>query len=651
MSAMCKRRRDTAIPSSNDANEMSLDISTMSLSSTNGNKENLDFGSSSNPTIILGIQSAITTKQRLVAFHRLRKILQKSVSSEKDGNTSITSSSTLIEEYNSQCSCSQAKTSTAVLHLEQFIIKDGGFTAIVMQLHHLVHSHGTTIAELDVLCSCLSLIFRSCWRRRNKDNLQLHILQYHGPDLLILLSNTVPLVTSQKKQRSHQNHTIDGDHMIDSILLNVMKIFNIISSSYVGTNYIIKCRFATDTMVWILANDDDNHEDNITIEVLGCFKNITYYQEEYRIQLIQSSSGFIKNLGLLLTNKSTMSMNSRQRLSAVIRNLSISIECRAILVAHPTVIDTLIQLLNCEQPQTTINGDDDTLNSMKRNVVNTFVSLAMDHDSALILIFYGDGILLQVLQRHLKESSDVFLRKKSACILRLLAHEMSAPLLVHDANLMHSLSDAALRDESSDVRKEAAEAFARCAAFVQVVEQQPEYYDSVLDALTVLVTRRSRLKVVAIDSLARALRDQSSHESNQIPMADRSVLLDALSEMAMSKEYETSTASRDATFALMNLSSHDDNLEKLAKKPLLLDALVSIASSYRMNPDDSIGDAKTYALTTLVNLTRNNTCRKTMIRHGCLLQTLIQEIKYIPMEQKDLKDRLKHASLLLASDL
>jgi hypothetical protein len=435
-----------------------------------------------------------------------------------------------------------------------------------------------------------------------------------------------------------------------------MTIFNTISSSHTGSKYLIDCETAIETTIRMLGNSDDHiahdiDDDNILLEVLGCFKNLTYYQEEYRLHLIRSSTGFAKRLGSLFISKTDMSMKSRQRLSAVIRNLSISVECRAILVSYPTIIDTLIQLLNCEQPQTTIDGDDDTFNVMKRNVVNTLVSLSMDHDSALILIFYGDGILLQILQRHLMSSTDVFLRKKSACILRLLAHEMSAPLLVHDADLMHSLSDAALRDDSSDVRKEAAEAFARCAAFVQIVEQQPHYYDSVLDALTVLVTRRSRLKLVAIDSLARAIRDQSSYASNQRTMADRNVLLEAISEIARSREYETSTASRDATCALMNLTRNDDNLEKMASNPLVLDALLSIASSYRMGPDTNVDDGKTYALIALINLTRNSYCRTIIIHHGCLLQTMIQEIKYVPTEQCGLKEQLKQATVLLVNEL
>ena len=653
MSVMYKRRRDTAaIDSNSSTSEILLDLSTISLSSFHGsNKENLNFRRSSNSNIIADLQSAITTKQRLIAFHRLRKILQKS----NDVNTSMTSSSASIDEIHSQCLTSQASASTPGVNLENFIMSDGGVTAITMQLHHLVYSHGTTTAEIEVISNCLSIIFRSCWRRRSMDNVRQHMLQHHVPDLLILLSNAVLVATSQKKQR--QTQAIDEfDRNMNSVVLNVVTIFNIISSSHLGTNCMSKCRIATETMIRLLENDksdkeQDNDGDTIISEVLGCFKNLTYYQEEYRIQLVRSSTGFIKHLGILLMSKTTMSMKSRQRLSAVIRNLSISIECRTILVAHPTIIDTLIQLLHCEQPQTTINGNDDTFNNMKHNVVSTLVSLSMDRDSALILIFYGDGILLQILQRHLKVSSDVFLRKKSACILRLLANESSAPLLVHDANLMHSLSDAALRDGSSDVRKEAAEAFARCAAFVQVVEQQPHYYESVLDALTVLVTRRDQLRAVAIDSLARAIRDQSSHEGNQRPMADRSVLLDAISEIAISREYDTSTASKDATYALMNLTSNDENLEKLTRNPLVLDALLSIVSSYRMIADRSVDDGKIYALTALVNLTRNSNSRKIMVRHGCLLQTMLQEVKNIPTDQREWKDRLKQACIMIAAEL
>jgi hypothetical protein len=601
-------------------NDMLLDLSVASLMSSN--KENQNDNS-----MIVEIQSVITTKQRLLAFNRLRKILQKTTDSET--HNASKASSTFIAENSLGNS-----DSWNLVNLENFI-KDGGFTTLVMQLHRLVYTHGSTTAELDVLCNCLALLFGLL---RRQAEITQQILTSHGPDLLILLSNAIKVAIQRK-----QGQNGIGMQSVHSVRYDVVFIFRIISSSSIGTNVMVKCRIALESLVLILGEDEITN-DGIALEILSVYKNLTYYQEDYRITLLKSP-GFINGIGLL-SKKCKLSLKSRQRLSAVIRNLAISVECRSILVAYPTVIDTLIQLLGWE-PQS--SDDSTSVTETNRNVVNTLISLAMDHDSALILIFYGDGVLLHILQRYLKVSSDTYLRKKSACILRLLAHEVSAPLLVHDANLMYSLSDAALRDDSSDVRKEAAEAFARCAALVQI-GQQP-HYESVLDALTMLVTRRSRLKAGAIDSLARALREQSSHRCNQRPMADRGILLEAISEIGLSREFNSSNASRDACCALMHLSQDERNLEKLTKKTIVLDAILSNATAYPTYYDSSEDNGKMYALTTLVNLAKNTNCRRIMVRHRCLFQTLVHESKLIRSDRSDFKDMLKEATLLLASEL
>ena len=609
MNSCSKRPRDRGNNSESDLNVSSASIP---------QNENHDFHS-----LVAGIQSSLTTKQRLSVLNKLRKFLQKK---QESGNDNSYTSSVLTNHVDNQlCNLSSSHNES----VEDFL-SAGGLNALILQLNHLVHSHGATLPELELLCYCISLVFR--FIRRSKD-LTESVVCDQGSNLLVLLSNA-SLLASQKRHGPNLNPL----RSIPSIQHTTMAIFYIVTSSSTGSTLFLKCQVAIEMVAHILA--DTIIDDDSAYEAIGVYKNLTYYQEESRIKLMKSAR-FIQSLAC--NNKMT-SIKGRQRQIAVIRNLATSVECRSLLVSQPAIVGILIQSLLWE-PDPNFAEDVSDMHSLRRNAFVALVSLSMDHESALLLIFYGDGILLRILKRFLNNSMDTFLRKKSVCVLRLLANEVSAPLLVHDADLMHSLSDAALRDNSLDVRREAAEAFARCAAFVQL-EQQP-HFDNVLDALTVLIKGQSPTKTMAINSLARALKEQSFHASNQRPMAKRGVLLEAIAQIALLRGVDSASAATDACCALMNLSSDEENIEKLSSNSTVLEALLSNASFYATN----FADRKAHALTALVNMTQLTICRQAMIRHGCLLQTLIQEAKFIPMSQISLKKRLKQAILLLALEL
>jgi hypothetical protein len=590
-----------------------MDVSNSSIPSNDHN----DFHA-----LVAGIQSSFTTKQRLFALHKLRKIIQ---TKEPPQNHSFSLTSILSNHDDNHVGYASS------LHIGNFedFMNAGGINALILQLHHLVYSHGSILPELELLCYCLSLIFRLM--RKNKAVVELLVDQ--DSDFMVLLSSA-SLLASQKRQGSKLNAV----HRIPSVQHSTMTIFYIITSSSTGSALFLKCTVAVELVAHVLA-DREICEDSV-YESLGVYKNLTYYQEDSRLKLIKSP-GFVQ--GLTRCDKATLT-SSRQRQLAVIRNLATTVECRSLLVAQPPIVGALIDSLLWE-PHSNLESEATELHTLRRNVFIALVSLSMDHNSALLLIFYGDGILLSILQRFLRDSIDSFLRKKSACVLRLLANEVTAPLLVHDADLMYSLSDAALRDDSLEVRREAAEAFARCAAFVQL-DRQP-HFECVLDALTVLVERKSPTKVVAVNSLARALKEQSLHPKNQRPMVRRGVLLEAIAQMALLRNADSTSAATDACSALLNLSSDTENVEELTNNTMVLEALLSNASSYYANGRER----KKYALSSLVNMTQNTNCRRILVRHGCILQTLIQEAKVLPLEQREFKIKLKHAVLLLALEL
>lgn len=598
----------------------------------NADKENLNVDH-----LVADVHSALTTKQRISALHRLLKSLQNNTSTLSSANDRSFASSAYANLSQNVHDKDSAR-SVFVHPTPSSLIRAGIINPLSLQLHHLVHMHGSTAAEVELVCHCLSLLFGHA--RRKGDSFQRRIVDQGSP-FVIILADAVSVVARKRRSRTTKSNIPSTRH-------SVLSIYHLLSTFAAGASLLFKCQGALETVIRCLV--DNELRDESLLEALGIWKNLTYFQEDSRMYLLKATEF---RCGLTSLPSRDLSIKSRQRLSSVIRNLAISVECRPVLVGHCSVIGAMVRLMMWE-PESEVERVSIDFCNTRRNLLNTIVSLSMDHHSALLLIFHGDGILLTIFKHYLKESTDSVVRKRSACTLRLLANESSAPLLIHDAELMRLLSDAALRDGSIEVRKEAAEAFARCAALVQV-EDQP-HYAAVLDALTDLVTNRHRLNSVSVEVLARALKEQSCHIGNRLPMAERSVLLQTLAQIALDS---TSTrATQDACSALLNLSCEPLNLERLVRCSCILDALTTNAASAFQNSDILIGDhtstmvkEKGLAIATLVNLSALPRNRRVMAKHRCLLQTMIQVTRLMDKEKDVEKEMLKNSILLLVKEL
>jgi hypothetical protein len=296
--------------------------------------------------------------------------------------------------------------------------------------------------------------------------------------------------------------------------------------------------------------------------------------------------------------------------------------------------------------------------SFRRNILYTLTSLTMDQESSLLLLMHGDGILLRRLQAYLRDFTGVDndeTRKSVVRILRLLAHEASVPLLIHNTELMHQLSDAALRDSCAAVRAEATEAFTRCAALAQTETNgsQPQYYyESVLDALQLLV-QQQQSREVSRDVFAQTLREQALLPGNRTLLGKRPVLLQTVAQIALERGVSSVTAVRDACCTLRHLSLEESNRQHMVQGvPNLLDALLTNLSSFSQGDQHDHVDSveRQDALQTLVNLAKCPANVETMARHGCLVATLIQIAGKLDQDSV-VKADLKQTILLLVQKL
>lgn len=313
----------------------------------------------------------------------------------------------------------------------------------------------------------------------------------------------------------------------------------------------------------------------------------------------------------------------RERLSSIFQNLSLSSDCRRLLLQSKDFLNGAIELSSSTSPR------------VVRNLLNLFLSLAMERDSVLTLIFHGDGLLLNILKRWITESGDNTIRKRALRTLRLLATEASAPLLVHRSDLMLQLSQIALNDQDHAVRHEAVEAFARCAGLAKA--KQPNY-DCVVEALVQLAKAP-----ISADTLACVLKEQAMHEENRYAMAHRDDVLRLLTNIATSRLCSRG-AREDCLSALLWLSGDDRNLDALLSEHVL-HILVEKACS--QEPADNFVQDKSMVI--LTRLAAHSSNRPKMLSHENLLQALIL-FAATSMESQT-KDDVKKAILLLVQEL
>lgn len=305
-------------------------------------------------------------------------------------------------------------------------------------------------------------------------------------------------------------------------------------------------------------------------------------------------SGFVLNLTALslLPNH-----HHSERISAIWRNLALIYDCRDRLKQSVNMLQVLYTLATTKANAQ--HGHDEI--HVHRNVLNTTINLCMDQDYCLSFLLYGDGLYTKLLERLLK-SDDSTTRKRSARTLRLwAAHGSSATLLVQASSLMGTLSAIAVRDENEEVRMEAAEAFGRCAGWIQSPMPQ---HRAVLQALAQLC----RTAPPAI--VARAIRGQTALPNNRSVLSDSPILVKSLVSIALQPEAGC-LVREDACTALLHLISVPSNRSKLISKRLL-DAL-----SLNLQAIPAASEV-------VIQLAKEEAHHPVLLQHDQLLKTLIR---------------------------
>mmetsp|Transcript_5498 Transcript_5498/g.13786 ORF Transcript_5498/g.13786 Transcript_5498/m.13786 type:complete len:331 (-) Transcript_5498:23-1015(-) len=300
-----------------------------------------------------------------------------------------------------------------------------------------------------------------------------------------------------------------------------------------------------------------------------------------------------------------------------------------------------------------------------RNILSTILSLLINTNTAHLIGFHGDGVIVEQLKQLVVYGEDFVSQKRAIRALGLLARDPSStPVMVLQNNqLLEILLERALHHFNDSVREEATKAISKFSHLIRAPMTQHNY---ILDALTrMLMTATTNSPTMIsgnVETVARALQEQGSHHVNRKAMTQHPDLLRSLADVIRS-EFTTLSAKESACATLLNLSEDKPNQEAIAV-PFILDVLVQTLANQPgpRTSNDAIAIAsinidtivtsriRESSVRTILNLSRTQSNRKIMAQQTKLIQSLLQ-FAAAATTSEDVKKQVKVAILSLAAEL
>jgi hypothetical protein len=448
-------------------------------------------------------------------------------------------------------------------------VEHGALHALSLQLGFVLNKGlDSESEELNKICALVHVLCQCSERVRGE------AMQQIGRDIHELLVRAFEHANTEGKVNKDTIHSI-------------LCIWHILASNEEGAISLLQCRGLVGTIIQVLNTGPDSAE--IENEAIGIIKHFTYFAQGYRLHLFEYDE-LIPTLCRLPF--STMQESSAERLSAIFRNFACNSQIRIAMVQKSCIMAAVVQLSKGSNRR------------MTRNILFTLESLAMEPDSAIPIIMFGDGMLLNVLMTYLGVNQDDTTRRRAARSLRLLARDKAATLMSRVEQLLDQLAFVALHDPSQDIRVEAAEAFSNCAAFIR--SPMPSH-DAVLASLAQLSSGP------VPDAVAKALKEQALVPDNRPKMAESVDLLSALAELAL-RDHASSMSKEHVVIALFHLSKDEVNREKMTTEPVLM-TLVHACQQVSI---------RGMAIVAILNLASVKSNHKRMVSHTGLLNALVQ---------------------------
>jgi hypothetical protein len=483
-------------------------------------------------------------------------------------------------------------------------IEEGALAALVITLNNILQSEDPIKDEAETILQIVDLILRGCPQHlRDRVMIDLNV------DFFDLTSAFL----------------VDRRDFRQSCHLLMLSILHMCSGSSIGTMEILMSRKSLFRVIDIMESRDS--ADEILYDALGLTKNLAFFADEHR-DILLNFPRFLQTLSIITLT--TFSKKILERISATFRNLAISSDCRITLVQTSEVLQSFVRMAGL--PNRTV----------RRNILNTVINLATDQESCVLLLLHGDGALLDAIKRILRScSEDDLIRQRATRLLRQMSNETSAPVLSRDHDIICLLKNLALHDRNQEVRSHSAEAFVRCAGFVQADNPQ---YNEFLDALVTLAEQG----IVSNDVIVRTLREQTSLYGNCRLIVDREFLVASIIRAASTPD-ASSSAKDDACCVLHRLATDEYSQHLLMRSPILLTTLVTNAIDADVRGHNSTSSRRLHAIQSLVGLASIQSNRKAMVNSDRLLHLLIHFAS--TSDDTELKGKVKQAILWLVQEV
>ena len=541
--------------------------------------------------VISQLYQAVTSQQRLEVTRRLLGQLQSSSSFNHPSSYMIFSDSLL-----------QAGIVNALCVHLGFVINYKQYPESCKN----ATSRTCAADEIDTIGCILNAIYRSCTEKAREES-----LLGHRNDLLHLLTKGLALGVRPT---------------------SILATFHACSGSRNGTTLLFQSGAVTS--ISRIFQENKMKDDKALLEAMGVLKNLSYYGEESRLEMAENGTLMLQLAEIPFSHRGTKTTPDNpekdkvlERLSAIFRNLAVSPSPRPVLARRPQILNAIARMGSHSSRQ------------IQRNILNFLLSIGQDVDSCVILCLHGDGVLVNLLKRFMRNDADAAIRKRAVRILRMLACEGSASLLVHDSTLIACLLERALHDTCHEVCTEATDAIVRLAAFIRAPMVQ---HSQILDTLTRLASSPTTQPEV----LALALMQQAAEPTNRSPMAKRGMLLESLANMALSTD-TTNQAKEHACCAILDLTKQEMCRTRLATCSILEALTQNTIGNYRN--DDQDNQRHLFGIQALVNLAKVRPNRKAMANHNQLLQTLVHFAA--SSRVNEVKSEVKNTILVLVSEL
>jgi len=557
------------------------------------------------PRLVAEIQQSLTTKQRLAVLRKIQQEILSALDSRTCNNSDAAWDDTRRKNVNDMNGAGAMAHRTTVMtfmtsRVDRFI-ELGGFRVLIQQLGLVLDRPATTIAhEVHMLVECLDDLAR---QSSSSPSYTGNITATGINESRETILETIDLELLERAWVEWKCPAIPRFvHWISSCTTGTYLLLSSSSSSVLLKQLIPLLSVSSSSSC---LGQQHQRQQQQYAELLGCFKNITYFDRQGKFM---GEPGFLTHLTTIsLAINTAINIANAERISAIWRNLALLHECRGRLkqqvdMCHILYTLATSMLLDDKNHSKGNNNDYKHAMAIHRNVLSAMVNLSMDQDICVAFLLYGDGLYTTLLQR-LLTSPDSTTRKRTARTLCLWAtHSTSAYLIVPAQTLVGALSATAVRDTAVDVRREAAEAFGRLAAWIQA--PMPAH-EAILRALQELVQTAPAAVV------ARTLKGQTALPNNRTVLMERPLLIEALVAIAGNVQV-SSWAREDACTALSHLTSVPANRPKPASK-FLVEALCLNLPTIPAAAEIAVHLASATDTSTIL-----------VLRHESLLKTLIR---------------------------